>query len=257
MPRFALAFVSAKDALTESDILEIVPVAIKTAVETAITDAIASTCEKDIKKTIQVFQQAAAETLLNQAIVGSALTVDLQAAATRIQENRSTIQQELKLLETAPIVQTLTGQIQKQRGTRMEAKAEDEHGMKTGVSVSDRNTPVRHETPEYILVGYIDGTHGQRVIETKNRKHFWGTPPEYDLIQLKCYMKMRGDVEGVLLERFPTGDSRETLVTWDDDEWETIDRGLRRVANDIKRMTLPDAETIVKSVLMKTDKKNR
>jgi hypothetical protein len=139
----------------------------------------------------------------------------------------------------------------------MESIAEDELGAKTGITVSNRNTPVRYESLHYIIVGYIDGTSGDRIVETKNRKHFWGSPPEYDLIQLRCYMKMKGNTDGVLLERFPNGNTRETELVWDDSEWDTLDANLRNLTNEIEKMTLTEAERIVREILTKTDKKTR
>uniref|UniRef100_A0A6C0I634 Uncharacterized protein n=1 Tax=viral metagenome TaxID=1070528 RepID=A0A6C0I634_9ZZZZ len=257
MPRFASAFASAADSLTERDILEIAPTSVKQDIEKAISETIVSTSQKEIKQTILEFQKRTAETLLNDAISGNAITAELQNVGERILKGETTVKQELEKLEVSPVVQTLTSQIQKQRGTRMESIAEDELGAKTGIAVSNRNTPVRYESLHYIIVGYIDGTSGDRIVETKNRKHFWGSPPEYDLIQLRCYMKMKGNVDGVLLERFPTGITRETLLHWDDSEWDILDSALRNLANGIEKMTLPEAERIVREILTKTDKKTR
>jgi hypothetical protein len=257
MPRFYSAFAAAADSLTERDILEIAPTSVKQDIEKAISETIVSTSQKEIKQTILEFQKRTAETLLNNAISGNAITAELQDVGKRILKGETTVKRELEKLEVSPVVQTLTSQIQKQRGTRMESIAEDELGAKTGITVSNRNTPVRYESLHYIIVGYIDGTSGDRIVETKNRKHFWGSPPEYDLIQLRCYMKMKGNTDGVLLERFPNGNTRETELVWDDSEWDTLDTALRNLTNEIEKMTLTEAERIVREILTKTDKKTR
>lgn len=257
IPRFKPAFECAKDALTERDILEQISPVMKESVAAAVASSIASTCQTEIKQTIATFQKKATAMLLNEALSGNAMSAEFQDASLRIASKQSSIETEMKRLETTPVVATLTSQIQKQRGTQMESKAEDEHASRTGKEVTQRNTPVRYESQTYILVGYIDGTHDQKVIETKNRKHVWGSPPEYDLIQLKCYMKMKGNVDGVLLERFPNGKSRETNLVWDDAIWEEIHEGLSDVSTQIQTMSLSDVNTLVKNILIKTDRKKR
>jgi hypothetical protein len=88
------------------------------------------------------------------------------------------------------------------------------------------------------------------VLETKNRKRFWREPPMYDLIQLRCYMKMKGNLPGVLLECFPGGDSRKTHLKWDLDEWQSIHDNLCAVSDEISRLTLESAESIIRKVLI-------
>ena len=258
LPRFKASIQLLKEstgALSEREIVEIVPEKIKRSVEKAVQAVITSTCDVDIKNTIDTFQRQTVVSLLNDAISGSPLTLEFKEAGNRILSNESTVEKEVKRLGLSPVVSTITGQIQKQRGTRMEEKAEDEHSVKTGVSVTNRNTGTRYEGLHYTIVGYIDGTHGDKVIETKNRKHFWGSPPEYDLIQLRCYMKMRGNLDGVLLERFPNEKTRETHLPWDDSEWSEIDTKLIELSTEIENMTEDDVWSIVNSVLTKTDKK--
>jgi hypothetical protein len=260
MPRFKASIQLLKEnagALFEKEIVEMVPEDIKKSVEVAVQSVVAATSDTEIQNTIDMFQRKTAVSLLTDAIGGNPVTAEFKEASNRILSRESTIEKELKRLVVSPVVSTLTGQIQKQRGTRMEDKAEDEHSVKTGIQVSNRNTPTRYEGLYYTIVGYIDGTHGDKVIETKNRKHFWSTTPEYDIIQLRCYMKMRGNLNGVLLERFPNEKVRETHLSWDDAAWSEIDEELIKLSKNIETMTEGDVWAIVNSVLSKTDKKIR
>jgi hypothetical protein len=144
--------------------------------------------------------------------------------------------------------QVLASEIQKRRGTRLEDKAENEHAVSTGVQVTDRNTFVDFECSDYRLIGYLDGIQGGKVVETKNRKRFWTTPPAYDFIQLRCYMFMRGKCDGVLLENFPGRGPRTTALPWDDDAWNLIHEGLCSVARTIANTTEEDAHSLARSV---------
>ena len=144
--------------------------------------------------------------------------------------------------------QVLASEIQKRRGTRLEDKAENEHAVSTGIQVTDRNTFVDFECSDYRLIGYLDGIQGDKVVETKNRKRFWTTPPAYDFIQLRCYMFMKGEKDGVLLENFPGRAPRTTEVPWDDERWMDIHAGLCGVARTIANITEEDAHSLAQSV---------
>jgi hypothetical protein len=127
-------------------------------------------------------------------------------------------------------IQALTSEIQKQRGVRLESRAEDAFG-----GVVSRSEFVRLTCPQYEITGYIDGMKDGKIVETKNRKRFWKEPPAYDFIQLRCYMKMKGEIDGILLENFPANEPRITEVVWNDAEWEKIHKGLLEVCDEIAR----------------------
>jgi hypothetical protein len=127
-------------------------------------------------------------------------------------------------------ISALTSEIQKQRGVRLEHRAEDNFG-----GVESRSEYVKFTCPQYEITGYIDGMRDGKIVETKNRKRFWKEPPSYDFIQLRCYMKMKGQVDGILLENFPENEPRVTHVSWNDSEWEAIHRGLLSVCDEITR----------------------
>lgn len=51
-------------------------------------------------------------------------------------------------------------------------------------------------------------------------------PPEYDVIQLRCYMFLMGKKDGILVEEFTDGLDRKTQYTWDDQCWDDIVAGI-------------------------------
>jgi len=223
---------------TEKEVVEKADATIKAAIERAVTTAISSN-EKDIQTTIVNFQKEATVKILNEALIGKEAPPEFVNAAGRIQSKASTIDQEAVALESSRTVKVLAQEIQKQRGTKMEAPTEDRFG------VTSRGDPVRYECDEYTIVGYIDGMHNDRVVETKNRKRFWKTPPPYDIIQLRCYMKMKG-ADGILLECFPGHPDRHTRVDRDDGEWETIHDNLVYVSEQLERMDAYEAARIAR-----------
>jgi hypothetical protein len=241
-------------ALSRKDIVQMASPAITESIERAIEVAVASGTDADIQKTIDTFQTNTAKTLLNDAIEGKPMSRDFSEAAQRIKAQTSTIQEEIAALKTAPVVATLTQEIQTQRGVRLEAKAEDVFGAQTGRVVNQRNTPVRYECEEYCIVGYIDGMQDGTLVETKNRKRFWTSPPEYDIIQLRCYMKMKGCENGLLLETFPGKPHRKTPVPHSESEWNDIHTGLCEVAAEIDSLTHESASMLIRTVLSKMDR---
>ena len=253
IPKFRPAIAQYKKttgAKTEREIVQDAPESVKTAIATAVQAATASSSQSEIRSTINQFQTSAASTLLKEALEGKAASSDFSAAAKRIQAGTSTPEKEAATLSTSSVVTTLGREIQKQRGTKLESVAEDNHVK----PVTNRNTPVRYECDEYVLVGYIDGMEDDRVLETKNRKRLWKEIPEYDILQLRCYMKMRGEVDGVLLETFPGHPPRTTDIPWDDEEWDSIHDGLCEVVDEIGSLTQADLVRILQAGLTtKTD----
>lgn len=253
MPRFKPLIERIKETTggkTCAEIINEAPQDIKVSLDKAVGEAVKASSQKSIESTMTQFKQDTTNALLTKAIEGKDAPSVFKTAATRILKKETTYEQEVKTLESSTVVDTLTREIQKQRGTRMESAAEDKHAADTGKAVTDRGASGRFECDEYILVGFIDGMQDGKIVETKNRKRFWKEPPNYDLVQLRCYMRMKGKVPGVLLECFPSGETRKTVLEWDDSEWDAIHSGLVSVASEIASMTADRAESIVRKCLV-------
>lgn len=236
---------------TQREIVEEIPDDVRSLLDSAVSTAMSGSTETEIVKTIDTFKKETAKTLLTNAMEGKTTTVEFKAAAERIQKKETTVEEEMKTLEKSSVVSVIGSEVQKRRGTHMESKAEDDHAETTGKEITNRNSSTRYECPEYTIFGYIDGMQDGCVVETKNRKRVWREPPEYDLIQLRCYMKMKGDIDGLLLERFPNGSTRETKLKWNPTEWQPIHSSLCSVANEINTMSPERAETIIRTALYK------
>lgn len=179
---------------TDKELVERAPADLKIGLQEAIVSATAASSDYEIRKIVDAYKK----------------TIDGRA--------------------DEKTISALTSEIQKQRGIRLEHRAEDNFGR-----VENRSEYVRFACPEYEITGYIDGIRDGKIVETKNRKRFWKDPPSYDFIQLRCYMRMKGGLDGILLENFPENEPRVTEVPWNDTEWEKIHQGLLSVCDEITR----------------------
>lgn len=244
--------------LTEYDMKSMVPKTVKESLQNAISIAVDTSDQIMIEHTIQKFQNDATSELLDNVLKGGEpITVEFEIAAKLIQDNASTAEKELERLKQTPFIQTLSQGIQKERGTRLEQTSAGTLSKLSGMAVTNRNTNVKYESDTYILSGSIDGQQENKVIEIKNRKHFWKEVPEYDIIQLRCYMKMKGNVDGILYETFPNQESRETVVHWDDAKWNEIHKELESISNYISNISQAELDGIALSVFTKMDRKVR
>ena len=263
MPKFKSVIQEVKDALSARTEREVVsqasPSALKAMYE-SVDAACVATTDSQVEKAITTFKKTHIRQVIQETLEGkrAPTTPALEEAVARVAGGQMDIATETALLcENSGVTSTieqsqehvvLASEIQKRRGTRLEDKAENEHAVSTGIQVTDRNTFVEFESDSYRLIGYLDGMQGDKVVETKNRKRFWTTPPAYDFIQLRCYMFMKGEKNGVLLENFPGRAPRTTEVPWDDERWMDIHAGLCGVARTIANITEEDAKSLAKSV---------
>ena len=130
------------------------------------------------------------------------------------------------------------------RGEIQETRVLDAAASRLGV-VEQRNARnERLEGNNYVIVGRVDGV-GQdgRVVESKTRQNWFKSPPEYDVIQLQVYLKMRGAASGVLEERSQSNPTlwRSTPVTCDASTWSQLDEQIERAAREISNATLETA----------------
>jgi hypothetical protein len=263
-PRFKPIIESVKSSLggkTEREIVAEAPPEIHRMLAECVAESTTAKTDAEFEGVVKRFKAENARVLLTNALNGSNVIRDLdidlvKAARARIHTGQTTVEGEVEALGTilAGVIdaskeqEALASEIQKRRGTKLEKVAEDAFVVETGKEITERNTFTQLECPEYRLIGYIDGFQDGKVVETKNRKRFWAVPPAYDFVQLRCYMRMKGKVAGVLLENFPAKAPRTTHIPWDDAEWESIHAGLCAVSADIARMSDADVADLTRTV---------
>jgi len=263
MPKFKPYVLNVKDVMGARTDREVVvqasPVALR-AMYDSVNMAVNATSDHEVEKAIQTFQTAHVKQVIQETLEGKRVpaTEALKEVVARIARGETTMQKELPYLEVRSDVvaqiqatqehQVLASEIQKRRGTKLEDKAENNYAVDTGKEVTDRNTFTDFECAEYRLIGYLDGMQDGKVVETKNRKRFWTVPPAYDFVQLRCYMFMKGKLDGVLLENFPGRGPRTTSVPWDDEAWRDIHENLCMVSSTIANLTEEDAQDLARNV---------
>ena len=132
---------------------------------------------------------------------------------------------EVKLfIDNDTTVNKICKQINTIRGTQLEEQSTDKYSTEIHQPVTNRNTRCYvYTTDRYNLCGRIDGQiNNDTIIETKTRRRIWKSPPEYDIIQLRCYMKLLNKPLGILNEQFPDNTSRSTRVVWDPKKWNEL-----------------------------------
>ena len=132
--------------------------------------------------------------------------------------------------DSSPVVLHALSLAVKERGTRTEEVSTNKLEASTGVPIHSRNAQCYvYSIPgsNVVIAGRTDGLQGEdTVIETKTRRRFWKSPPEYDIIQLRCYMKLVNRKFGILNECFPDGTTRATKIEWSDSVWYEIENKL-------------------------------
>ena len=142
------------------------------------------------------------------------------------------------------IVNECASDIHKQRGTKNENAVLNQYEARTKTQVTERNTCMRYANcGAYKLCGRIDGYVASlnRVVDSKERRVHWPTPPVYDEIQLRVYMELMGCPEAELVERFPNGETRHTLYERDPEKWGRVHEGLVKAAQTMVAATTDDA----------------
>jgi hypothetical protein len=101
---------------------------------------------------------------------------------------------------------------------------------------STRNTKCYiFEGTNYKLCGRVDGLTQDSIVETKTRRRFWKEAPAYDLIQLRCYLRLTNRKMGTLNEVFPDNTQRATSINWDEREWNLLDQKIVNALETLKR----------------------
>jgi len=139
--------------------------------------------------------------------------------------------------DTSPVVLHALSLAVKERGTRTEEVSTNKLEASSGIPIHSRNAQCYvYSIPStnIVIAGRTDGLQGEdTVVETKTRRRFWKSPPEYDIIQLRCYMKLVNRKIGILNECFPDGTNRATKIEWSDSVWSEIENKLTKCLANI------------------------
>jgi len=139
--------------------------------------------------------------------------------------------------DTSPVVLHALSLAVKERGTRIEEESTNKLEASSGVLIHSRNVQCYVycvPSSNIVIAGRTDGLQGEdAVVETKTRRRFWKSPPEYDIIQLRCYMKLTNRKVGMLNECFPDGSNRVTKIEWSDSIWSEIENKLTKCLANI------------------------
>jgi hypothetical protein len=161
-----------------------------------------------------------------------------------LEANIKVYEQKVKEITTAkgqvddsPVVLHALSLAVKERGTRIEEESTNKLEISSGVAIHSRNAKCYvYSIPSsnIVIAGRTDGLQGDdTVVETKTRRRFWKSPPEYDIIQLRCYMKLVNRKVGILNECFPDGTNRVTKIEWSDSVWSEIQNKLTKCLETI------------------------
>jgi hypothetical protein len=176
-----------------------------------------------------------AKQCLPPSVVESIKRNPTQSVETVIQTFKAEIKQ-------SPLIAEACHSINKIRGTILETQSTDNLQTKLGKKVDERNSKYYiYHIPRLgfaaRIVGKLDGTtklaDGDAITEIKTRRRKWATVPVYDIIQLRCYMKLTGIKKGILHEEFPDKTSRTTNIDWSDSEWNRIEKSLIQTLEEV------------------------
>jgi predicted phage-related endonuclease len=163
-------------------------------------------------------------------VCGSKTQSELEANIKVYEQKVKEITQAKGQTDDSPVVLHALSLAVKERGTRIEEESTNKLEASTGISIHSRNAKCYiYSIPStnIVIAGRTDGLQGEdTVVETKTRRRFWKSPPEYDIIQLRCYMKLSNRKVGVLNECFPDGSNRVTKIEWSDSVWSEIENKL-------------------------------
>jgi hypothetical protein len=163
--------------------------------------------------------------------------VELEANIRVYEQKVKEITQAKGQSDTSPVVLQALSLAVKERGTRIEEESTNKLEAASGLTIHSRNARCYiYSIPStnIVIAGRSDGLQGDdTVVETKTRRRFWKSPPEYDLIQLRCYMKLTNRKVGILNECFPDGTNRATKIEWSDSVWSEIENKLTKCLETI------------------------
>ena len=146
------------------------------------------------------------------------------AAETKTVMKSTSVGWTARIVQPVDVVQHIQSKLQKAYG-----QVAEQTSLQRLPGVTQNNTrfflkPLYKEPALTLCIGgRIDGLQNGKLIEIKNRKSKFITPlPQYDIIQLHCYMFMLDQVRGYLIEHLQNQQEKITILKWDPSLWSTI-----------------------------------
>lgn len=123
----------------------------------------------------------------------------------------------------------VTHEVYKNNGTQRERETQKVHNVTV-----DKKRYTMKITEDVILVGYIDGRKGDKIVEIKNRQNrLFNKVPKYEWVQCQVYMKLTGIHSCTLIEQYKDT-SNSFDVEFSEKSWELdILPRLREFAQEI------------------------
>lgn len=143
--------------------------------------------------------------------------------------------------------------VQKKRGRDEEEEVINDAEKRLNIKIAERNTKFGYfNGRNYVILGRVDGVSEDDIVEVKTRRNWFSAPPEYDLVQLRVYLRIFDKPRGILIEENrDRGQTRETVVENSDDEWLKIDQRLFECADKLAKVSSDDIIKWSASVLRK------
>ena len=135
------------------------------------------------------------------------------------------------------------------RGREEEAQVLDECESTLGKITERNKTLGSFQGKEYYLVGMIDGLSKEGIVELKMHRFMPYRPRLKDIIKLRIYLRMFNQTSGILIEKSYKGESRETIVEDNDEEWAWIDNELNLAGRALNCATEQDILLWAKKVI--------
>ena len=222
-----------------------------------ITEVCKSVSEIDLEEKIEKYEKKIVQTAIEDEVRRSRGEVPLlpkQCLPTAVVESikknpTQSVETLMKTFKTeikkSPMIIEVCRSINKIRGTMLETQSTDNLQIKLGKKVDERNSKFYiYHIPDLNfparIIGKLDGTtklaDGYTITEIKTRRRKWNIVPNYDIIQLRCYMKLTGIKKGILHEEFPDKTSRTTNIDWSDSEWTRIEKSLIQTLEEVNKM---------------------
>lgn len=127
--------------------------------------------------------------------------------------------------------------VQKKRGRDEEDDVLEDAARRHQMAIHARNErKAQLEERDFTIIGICDGIMANgSIVEVKKRRNWFNKPPEYDIVQLRVYLRLYGLRRGLLIEEQLNGDKRrETAVEDCPAEWESICQALSQCATELR-----------------------